>query len=884
MTYLRILPIQGLFHELSFPERLPNKNTDLSIQDFLLDCNYIFWTEILKDESINNIIDILKTQPYDTLIPQYKAILNGGDIFIRKVRNALQQICEQANTPEGFFDGLETLSILCKLYSDYIFYPYELTIQNGFILNELSSEAIAENCLNHRKNPYLDIVNKQIIPIILEYKPDLLFIEGKINYSNLAIAYIVKNNLPNVHICATRHSSEYYSLSKITDYILENKSLFKVIDSIILEYFDETETKLKRVTSQPECLLQNINNIIFIDKATNKIIQTPRAFPETSNDVQVFYRSSDQYKDLKVSPNEVADVHLEPFVKCHWNKCSFCGINKKYSYNDYKLDKNSFCQRLSAISTAATRGIKYIWFIDEAILPEKLKLIAQYIINHHLNIVWQARCRIDKQLLDAELISLLSISGLKELRMGLESASLNVLKDMKKFEADFSLELVEEIVKAYTQAGISIHFPMIIGFPTETVADRQRTYEFLSYLKDTYEHFSFNINIFQLDISSEVFKKWTQYSINQVIFPCDAKYFLGNWVAYESQFTHEDLESERDQFMREKMYTWMPANALLKPHIFYRLSETIRNTLVWKANNIVPKVHYYYGSMHLKQAPNLTIINENGSFLIYNWNNHHYMNGNQLLIDVLNEWINGKALVEGVENLLSANKEYYDVSDLTIILKKLLVYGYLIEIESSRQNLSTIDFYNDVYQTEIYPYAVKPDITLRIWKEYFLVGKVLDLGIGLGKDIDYLLSEGNEIVGVDISKTAIDKLKQRYSAEPCQFINADIRTFEIKPNTYSLIICSMVLSHISEKEIMKIAQQIINGLIAGGCVYISDVSEHDPIHRYAHGLRQVISTQNIIEWFEPLELITISSTYQKETKRLDMDGYFGLIKYIGKKK
>ena len=884
MKYLRILPIQGLFYELNFPERLPNKNVDSPIHDSLLDCNNIFWTEILKDNNIKNIINILKAQPYNTLIPQYRAILKDSDIFSNKVHNALQQICDQASRPEVFFDCLETLSILCKVYSDYVFYPYELTVQSGFILNELSSKEIAESCLNHKKNPYLDIISQQIIPAIIEYKPDLLFIEGKINYCSIAIANIVKNCFSNVHICVTRHSSEYYSLNKITDYILKNDVLFETIDSIILEYFDETETKLKQVISQPEYSLHNVNNIIFIDRVTNNVIQTPRAFPETSNEVQVVYRSSNQYMNLRVSPNEVADVRLEAFVKCHWNKCSFCGINKKYSYNDYILNKDSFYQRLDSIKTAATRGIKYIWFIDEAILPEKLKLIAQYIINHHLNLVWQARCRIDKQLLDSELISLLSMSGLKEFRMGLESASLNVLKDMKKFNADFSLELVEQIVKAYTQAGISIHLPMIIGFPTETIADRQRTYEFLSYLKDTYGLFSFNINIFQLDISSEVFKNWAKYSINQVILPCDAKNFLGNWVAYESQSSHEGIENEQDQFMREKMYPWMPANSLIKPHIFYRLSETIRNTLVWKANNIVPEEHYYYGTMHLKQAPNLTIIDENESFLIYNWNNHHYMRGNQLLVDVLNEWIDEKAVVEGVENLLSADSAPYDVADLTLILKKLIVDGYLIEIDQSRQNLSIIDFYNDVYRTENYPYAVEPDITLRIWKDFFLVGKVLDLGIGLGKDIDYLLSMGNEIVGIDISKTAIDKLKHRYLTESCQFINADFRTFDIPPKTYSLIICSMVLSHITEKEIIKIAQQIINGLIVGGCVYICDISEHDPIHRYAHGLRQVISAQDILNWFHPLELITINSSYQKEVKRLDMDGYFGLVKYIGKKK
>ena len=884
MNYLRVLPIQGLFHEFSSPERLYDKETYQKVENQLLDCNNIFWAEILKTQNVRDIVAILKMQPFDKLIPQYKAIYKSEDLFIKKIEKSLQCICDQSNTPEVFFDYLESLSILCKLYSDYVFYPYELTRQNGFVLNEYSSKEIMENHLNPKKNPYLDTINKIIIPIILNYKPDLLFLEGKLNYCNLAIASIIKKYLPKTHISVTRHSSEYYSLNKITDYLLRNETLFSIVDSIVLEYFDETESMVMKAIEQPNSLLKNVNNIIFKDKKNNQIIQTASVCPNASNNVEIFFRKNNQYQNLEISPYEMVDFHLEPFVKCHWNKCSFCGINKKYTYDDYTLDAKSFYKRLDSIQEVVVAGINYIWFIDEALLPEKLKLIAEYLINHNLKLFWQARCRIDSQLLDDELISLLSISGLKELRMGLESASQNVLNDMHKFDADFSLEMVEDIVKTYTQAGISIHFPMIIGFPTETIADRQRTYEFLGHLKDSYELFSFNINIFQLDISSEIFKNWAKYSIYQISIPCEAEYFLGNWAIYESQTNKEDLRNEQDQFMREKMYPWMPSNAILKPHIFYRLSETIRNTLVWEAQNIRPSKCYYYGSMCLEKASNLTIINENNtSFLIYNWNNHHYMRGNRLLIDVLNEWSEEKTAIQGIQNLITNNSMHYDETDLVLILKKLIAHGYLVEI-GKKENLSTEDFYNDIYQTENYPYTVEPDIMLRIWQDYLLPGKVLDLGIGMGKDVDYLLKKGNEIVGVDFSKTAIDKLNQRYSDMHCRFINADIRNFDIEPETYSLIICSMVLSHITESEIIKITEKIINGLISGGCVYICDISEYDPIHHYANGLRQVIKAEDLLNWFESLELIIITQSYQKETKRIDMDGYFGLIKYIGKKK
>ncbi len=42
--------------------------------------------------------------------------------------------------------------------------------------------------------------------------------------------------------------------------------------------------------------------------------------------------------------------------------------------------------------------------------------------------------------------------------------------------------------------------------------------------------------------------------------------------------------------MREMLYPWMPIDSFIKPHIFYRLSETARHTLKWKAqmNSAIP--------------------------------------------------------------------------------------------------------------------------------------------------------------------------------------------------------------------------------------------------------------------------------------------------------
>ena len=175
-------------------------------------------------------------------------------------------------------------------------------------------------------------------------------------------------------------------------------------------------------------------------------------------------------------------------------------------------------------------GIRYFWAIDEAIPAETLSALAECLQFRGSGLQWQARSRFSPKL--PALAGQLAAGGLRELRLGLESASLRVLERMNKFGPEFSLTLVENTVAAFERAGIRVHCPMIIGFPMETAADRRQTYEFLAYLRRKYRNFSFNLNIFALDVSSPMFADWDSYGISSIAFPCAPRYFLGNLVRW----------------------------------------------------------------------------------------------------------------------------------------------------------------------------------------------------------------------------------------------------------------------------------------------------------------------------------------------------------------
>lgn len=128
---------------------------------------------------------------------------------------------------------------------------------------------------------------------------------------------------------------------------------------------------------------------------------------------------------------------------------------------------------------------------------------------------------------------------------------------------------------------------MIVGFPSERVEERIETYTFLSTLRNRYKNVSYNINVLMLDVASDLFKNFQKYNISSIRFPCSPSEFLGNMVDFDCLDTLESRESidiKRNEFMRDTLYPWMPITAQIKPNIFYRLSETIRNTLIWCCN------------------------------------------------------------------------------------------------------------------------------------------------------------------------------------------------------------------------------------------------------------------------------------------------------------
>ncbi len=409
-------------------------------------------------------------------------------------------------------------------------------------------------------------------------------------------------------------------------------------------------------------------------------------------------------------------------------------------------------------------------------------------------------------------------------------------------------------------------------------------------MKKKYPLFTFNINILDLDVSSKLFKEWNHYTIENIKFPCNPDYYIGNSVAWITEKELDTLCTEREQFTLNKLYPWMPRNSFIKPSIFYRLSETSRNTLRWKDSEAFTKLPIFSTDMSLILSPYLSIVENKNLNLIYNLYTHHFMYGNSFLLEILNCFKSTNKVSVILKKLYQKNSYIYNRTEVLNIIKKLFFDGYLLGTYTCKEINSHLEIkkaYDEIYSKLDGVYEETTDMTLLQNKDYISFNSILEVGVGLGKNIDYLLSKNSHIDAIDISDVAINYLKNKYNNPLCNFMVGDICKINIKKNSYSLIICSMILSYLNEIELVEVIEKIKESLQVGGCIYIVDLSEKDPlksmISTYVVDKRYFRSVEQITQLFEGFEIIEIKNIYKKSSRRLIANGYYGISSFLGRK-
>ncbi|XXM72399.1 class I SAM-dependent methyltransferase [Lysinibacillus sphaericus] len=109
-------------------------------------------------------------------------------------------------------------------------------------------------------------------------------------------------------------------------------------------------------------------------------------------------------------------------------------------------------------------------------------------------------------------------------------------------------------------------------------------------------------------------------------------------------------------------------------------------------------------------------------------------------------------------------------------------------------------------------------------------GKVLDLGMGEGRNALYYAGKGFNVEGIDISETAVNRaisIAEDHGLRLEAKVN-DLISLEIEENAYSVIILANVLTFFKDEEIKQVIDKAKKGLMEGGLLYINAFNTQDP--------------------------------------------------------
>jgi len=140
--------------------------------------------------------------------------------------------------------------------------------------------------------------------------------------------------------------------------------------------------------------------------------------------------------------------------------------------------------------------------------------------------------------------------------------------------------------------------------------------------------------------------------------------------------------------------------------------------------------------------------------------------------------------------------------------------------------------------------------SMSLFREYG-ARSFLDLGCGVGRNAVYLGKEGFDVVGVDISRSALKKAKGWSESEGARSVSVlccSMTSLPFTEQTFHAVISISVVHHACKDSIKKAVEEIHAVLKDNGVFVANFLSTED--YRYASGVKLENGTYRVLEDFD----------------------------------
>jgi len=311
----------------------------------------------------------------------------------------------------------------------------------------------------------LDLDLDKTIEKVKDFSPDVIFIESAtptFPYDKKVVE-ILKEKFPKTKFLMAGYHVTTYPIESIKD---------SKIDIIIKGEMDQTTVNVISALKN-NIPLEQVKGICF--KKENKIIDNEEA--DLIQDLDEL-----PFPDRDLIPHQwyfEGYVTEAPFTFVMGSRgcpkrCTYCLWPTVYFKNRLRLRSiKNIVDELEWL--IKNYDMKEIFFDDDTlnVTIQRVKDLAQEIIDRNLKIIWSCSMRMDK--VDSEMLYLAKKSGCKLICYGAESASQETLDKVNK---NLTIKQIRNCMRITKKSKILSHVNFMFGFPWETKKDIENTIKF----------------------------------------------------------------------------------------------------------------------------------------------------------------------------------------------------------------------------------------------------------------------------------------------------------------------------------------------------------------------------------------------------------------------
>jgi len=408
--------------------------------------------------------------------------------------------------PDRYVPAIRTLYHALRLVSA-AWFPSELTPHNftmGYSIDR-SAEVLAAT-RDRDQNPFLAFFEEHLLPRLVARRPRLLgmsVIYGSQLVPALTLGRLVKERLPECHVTAGGGFLAYIGRK-----LMAAPGMDACLDSLVFWEGERPLAELARALEAGERDLAGVGSLAWFDRSRLADGRPRAVLNAPAHPIELDAAPVPDFDGLPLeryfSPRVVFPYDVNR--GCYYGECTFCTLPTV-------IGPGYRTRRAETIADHVVRlrdrhGVRAFNFITDCMPPGMIRDLPEALLARDAGVHWWSDARVEPRAYTVEGARRLYEAGCRKLLFGFETATPRLLKLMQKGQ---SARATLEVARNCDEAGISVTFYAMVGFPSETREEARATLAFLLDNADVVREVS--LQTFHIDEVAQTYREPERFGI-----------------------------------------------------------------------------------------------------------------------------------------------------------------------------------------------------------------------------------------------------------------------------------------------------------------------------------------------------------------------------------